>query len=427
LENFAMLREQLLWPAQNSRIQNQIERILSAVRKHLSMEVGFVSEFRDDKRIFRFVDSDPGLPIFPGGSDPLTDSYCNYVVRGLLPEVLQDAKENTIACAIKATHELPVGAHISVPIRLLNGSIYGTFCFFSRQANFSLGEKELEVVRVCADVASGLIEDAVSLGRGLLEKRQRIDEVIGSRNVTMVFQPIYRLADNRLVNFEALARIPSEPTRSPDLWFNEAVEVGRGTALEIMAVEEALKGLLALPHQTSLSLNLSPETIFSDDFEQLFAAFPCERLIIELTEHEPVKDYKALRERLAPYRSAGLRLAIDDVGAGYASFRHILDLGPNLIKLDTTLTRSIHSDVARQTLAKAITMFGRKMGCEVVAEGVETIEELEVLRAIGATKVQGYLVGRPMTLNDACKLPAALECKRKCSTRGKPLTVKLAS
>jgi EAL domain-containing protein (putative c-di-GMP-specific phosphodiesterase class I) len=183
----------------------------------------------------------------------------------------------------------------------------------------------------------------------------------------------------RLMNIEALARVPGTPVRSPEVWFNEALEVECGTALELMAVEEALKGLPALPQQTTLSLNLSPEAIVSDGFAKLFGNLPCERLIVELTEHEPVSDYAALRNRLAPYRSAGLRLAIDDVGAGYASFRHILDLNPDLIKLDTVLTRNIDSDIARRTLASAITMFGQKIGCEVVAEGVETIQELEAL------------------------------------------------
>jgi EAL domain-containing protein (putative c-di-GMP-specific phosphodiesterase class I) len=377
------------------------------------MDAGFVSEFRDGKRTFRFVDSEPEIPIHAGGADPLAESYCHYVARGLLPQLLRDAKENPIASAMQVTYDLPVGAHISVPIRLLNGSIYGTFCCFSRQPNHALAEKELEVVRVCAEVVSGLIEDAVSFGNELLEKRQRIEELIEGRNVTMVYQPIYRLADNRLMNFEALARIPGEPVRSPEAWFNEALEVERGIELELMAVEEALKGLPALPPQTSLSLNLSPDAIFSDGFAELFGGLPCDRLIVELTEHEPVLDYEALRNRLAPYRSAGLRLAIDDVGAGYASFRHILDLNPDLIKLDTVLTRNIDQDIARRTLANAITIFGRKMGCEVVAEGVETVQELETLRAIGATKVQGYLLGRPMPLSDAAHLPAVFDWKKR--------------
>jgi EAL domain-containing protein (putative c-di-GMP-specific phosphodiesterase class I) len=411
-----MLNEQLLWSAQNARIQTQVERILSSVRRHLAMDVGFVSEFRDGKRKFRFVDKEPEIPIDAGGADPLRESYCHYVARGLLPQLLNDAKENPITRAMRVTHELPVGAHISVPIRLLNGSIYGTFCCFSRQPNPALGEKELEVVRVCADVVSSLIEDAVAFGNGLLEKRQRIDELIEGRNVVMVYQPIYRLSDNRLMSFEALARIPAEPSRPPNYWFDEAVEVGRGTTLEFMAVEEATKGLLALPQKSSLSLNLSPDAIFSDEFEKVFDELPCERLIIELTEHEPVVDYGALRARLENYRSAGLRLAIDDVGAGYASFRHILDLSPDLIKLDIALTRNIDSDIARQTLARAITMFGRKMGCEVVAEGVETVQELETLRNIGATKVQGFLLGRPMILSDAAKLAPVFECKKlKCN------------
>jgi EAL domain-containing protein (putative c-di-GMP-specific phosphodiesterase class I) len=408
-----MFNDQLLRPAQKARIQTQVERILSSVRKHLAMDVGFVSEFRDGKRIFRFVDGDPAVPIYAGGADPLTDSYCHYVVQGLLPQILKDARENPIAGAMKATHELPVGAHVSVPIHLLNGSIYGTFCCFSRQPNHALGDKELEVVRVCANVVSGLIEDAILFGRELIEKEQRIDAVIENRDLAMVYQPIYRLADNRLMTFEALARFPGEPVRPPDVWFNEAAEVGRGTALELIAAEEAMKALLSLPQQTSLSLNLSPDAIFSDGFEQLFGDFPCERLIVELTEHAPVTDYDALCNRLARYRSAGLRLAIDDVGAGYGSFRHILDLSPDIIKLDTVLTRNIDSDLARQTLAKAITMFGRKMGCEVVAEGVETLQELDTLRAIGATKVQGYLIGRPMSLSAASDLPAIFECRKR--------------
>lgn len=404
-----MSGEELLWSAQNARIQAQVQRILASVRKHLGMDVGFVSEFREGRRLFRFVDSEPEIPIRAGNSNPLGDSFCHYVVHGLMPQLLTDAKDDPIAGAMKVTHELPVGAHISVPIRLLSGSVFGSFCCFSRQPNPSIAEKELEVVRVCADLVSGLIEDAVSFGNELREKRRRIEELIESRTITMVYQPIYRLEDNRLMNFEALARIPGDPPRSPDIWFNEALEVGCGPALELMAVEEALRGLPLLPRQTSLSLNLSPEAIFSEDFSRVFDTLPCERLIVELTEHEPVSDYDALRNRLAPYRSAGLRLAIDDVGAGYASFRHILDLSPDLIKLDTGLTRNIDSDIARQTLARAITMFGRKMGCEVVAEGVETVREIDALRAIGATKVQGYLVGRPMALRDAARLPPILD------------------
>lgn len=422
-----MLSDHSFQSMQDRRLQTEVERVLSSVRRHLSMEVGFVSEIRDDRRVFRFVDRESDIPVRAGDSDPLAESYCHHVIRGQLPPLLKDAQENPVAGSIKATRDLPVGAHISVPIRLPNGSIFGTFCCFSRQPSPALGENELEVVRVAADIVSSLIEDAIASGRELAARRRRIDDIIEDRSLTMVYQPIYRLADNRLMNFEALARFPGEPA-TPDILFKEAAGLGRGPALELMAVEEALKGLLGLPRQASLSLNLSPEAIFSDAFEALFDDLPCQRLIIELTEHEPVSDYEALRNRLARYRSNGLRLAIDDVGAGYASFRHILDLHPDLIKLDTVLTRSIDTDIARQTLAKAITMFGRKMGCEVVAEGVETTAELDTLRAIGATKVQGYLIGRPMPLADAAQLPALIECKgRKINPRPRLAGLRTAS
>jgi hypothetical protein len=84
-----MLNEQLLWSAQNARIQTQVERILSSVRRHLAMDVGFVSEFRDGKRKFRFVDKEPEIPIDAGGADPLRESYCHYVARGAIAPALE--------------------------------------------------------------------------------------------------------------------------------------------------------------------------------------------------------------------------------------------------------------------------------------------------------------------------------------------------
>lgn len=405
-----MLYEGILGSVQDARIRGQVDRILASLRRHLKMDVGFVSEFSGGKRIFKYVNGDGIVPVREGAWDPLEQSYCYYVVNGRVPEVLRDAKEHPLTGSMKVTHELPVGAHLSVPIRFTDGSIYGTLCCFRRLPDRSLGKKALEVIRACADMVSNLIEDALSVSNSLREKKIRIGHVIEHRSVQIVYQPIYRLADNRLVNFEALARFPHHPPRSPDVWFDEANEVGAGPTLELIAIEAALEGLSQLPVETSLSLNLSPGTALTPEFHRLFEASACARLILELTEHAPVTDYEEMKRNLAPYRAKGLRLAIDDVGAGHASFRHIVDLQPDLIKLDCLLTRNIDTDLARRTLAKAITSFGRTMGCEVVAEGVETSSELATLREAGATKVQGYLLGRPMALAQAARLPPTFSC-----------------
>lgn len=141
-------------------------------------------------------------------------------------------------------------------------------------------------------------------------------------------------------------------------------------------------------------------------FAAALAEAPLDRLVIELTEHAAVESYDALRRALAPLRARGLRLAIDDVGAGHATFRHVLDLAPELIKLDMSLIRGIEGDSARRALAEALTLYGRRIGCEVVAEGVETEAELAALREIGVTRVQGFLTGRPVPIAEAARLPS---------------------
>jgi EAL domain-containing protein (putative c-di-GMP-specific phosphodiesterase class I) len=212
------------------------------------------------------------------------------------------------------------------------------------------------------------------------------------------------LHDETVAGFECLARFETEPYRSPDQWFAEAEEVGLAEELEIALARKALEALSELPKDILLAVNFSPATIMTESFSKLFATLPLERVVLEVTEHAAVANYTELTARLHPFRLRGLRLAVDDAGAGHSSFRHVLDLRPDTIKLDMSLTRSIDRDRGRQALAGALSMFGRAMGSQIVAEGVESEAELEALRRVGVTKVQGYLTGRPMPLADAVQL-----------------------
>jgi EAL domain-containing protein (putative c-di-GMP-specific phosphodiesterase class I) len=127
-----------------------------------------------------------------------------------------------------------------------------------------------------------------------------------------------------------------------------------------------------------------------------------------MTEHAQVANYDELTAALQPHRTNGLRIAVDDAGAGYASFRHILRLEPELIKLDITITRDADSDPARSALAAALIGFAQNRGSSIVAEGVETAGELHEMRTLGATAAQGYYLGRPDTL-------ARIEGNTRCS------------
>jgi EAL domain-containing protein (putative c-di-GMP-specific phosphodiesterase class I) len=375
---------------------------LRAVRSHLGMDVAFLSEFTDGQRVFRHVDSSlENQPVKVGGADPLEASYCQRVVDGRLPELIQDATAVPAAMELPVTRALPVGAHLSVPIKLKDGSVYGTFCCFSFTPDLSLNQRDLGMMRVFADLAADVIERNLEKGKQRDEKAKRIQSVISGDGLSIVYQPIINVAQDKVVGFESLTRFSATPLRGPDVWFNEAASVGMGAQLEMRAVELAMAALDSLPRDVYLSFNVSPEALINGDLRRVLEGMPLERLVLEITEHATIDEYSELTNALAPLRTQGVRLAVDDAGAGFASFRHILRLQPDIIKLDMSLTRDIDTDAARRALASALIRFAHETGSKIVAEGVETASELRVLRSLDVNKAQGYFLGRPAPLANA--------------------------
>lgn len=373
---------------------------LQSVRRLLGMQVAFVSEFTGGRRVFRYVDAEPGsleLPV--GASDPLGESYCQRVVDGRLPELIRDATKIPEALTLPVTKALPVGAHLSVPIVFSDGRVYGTFCCFSTRPDETLNDRDIRMMRLFADITRRLLERQVVAEAARDEMNARIRDVLAHDRFSIVYQPIFRLAQSEIVGYEALTRFSAEPVRTPDKWFNEAAEVGLQAELELGAIRKALKGLERLPEQAYLSLNVSPRTIIEGPLDATFDGFPLDRLVLEVTEHASVADYELLERVLDPLRSHGLRLAIDDAGAGYSCFRHILRLKPDVIKLDMSLIQKIDSDPSSRALAIALIWFANETGSKVVAEGVETEAELRTLQELKVNKAQGYLLGRPQPLD----------------------------
>jgi len=383
-------------------VQQRLGRVLNAIRTHLGMDVAFVAEFADGRRVFRHVDSPhPDQPVKVGGSDPLEETYCQRVIDGRLPGLIHDAAQIPEALSLPVTTALPVGAHLSVPIRLKGGDIYGTFCCFSFTADTSLNQRDLAMLNVFADMAAEQIDQELEVSRSRKDIATRINAVLDGDILSMVYQPIRFLPDSRVVGFEALSRFSTIPARGPDIWFGEAAQVGLGLSLEIKAINLALQGLQHLPKDVYVAVNMAPETILAEEFQGIFRNWPLERIVLELTEHTTVSNYAAITTALKPLRDCGLRFAVDDVGAGYASFRHILSLSPDVIKLDTSITRNIDTDRSRRALARAVISFGQETGIGVIAEGVETVAELTALQKLGINKAQGYLIGKPEPISHA--------------------------
>lgn len=381
---------------------------LRAVREHLGMEVAFIAEFSGGHRVFRFVDAASDNPIIkPGDSNPLEESYCQRVVDGRLPQLMRDACQVPAALELPVTTALPVGAHLSVPIRLADGRTYGTFCCFSTTPDHSLRERDLSMLRMFADFSAKQIDRTLAANKARAEAADRIQAVIDGGQFSVVYQPIYHFEHDRITGFESLTRFGAQPTRSPDVWFNEAARVGLSVDLETLVIHEALRALETLPADVYLGLNASPQTILAGALNGLLESAPSDRVVIEVTEHAAIEEYAGLAKALKPLRDRGVKLAVDDAGAGYASFRHILELRPDLIKLDISLTRDIDSNASRRALAAALIRFAEETGSKIISEGVETERERAVLRDLGVCKAQGYLFGRPMPMAAAASLCCA--------------------
>lgn len=232
-----------------------------------------------------------------------------------------------------------------------------------------------------------------------LERREkRIRRALESEGVMeMVFQPIFSLS-GAVVGAEALARFRIAPRRGPDLWFAEAGQVGLRLELELAAAAAALNELPGLPSETYLSVNVSPKTLLSAAFRKLLKGSEPDRVVIEVTEHAPIDDYKRLNTALDRLRALGVRLAVDDAGAGFASLRHILRLAPDFIKLDRTLINGIENNRSQQALAAGLISFAERIHATIIAEGIERAAEVDMLTSLGVGYGQGFFLARPEPL-----------------------------
>jgi EAL domain-containing protein (putative c-di-GMP-specific phosphodiesterase class I)/DNA-binding response OmpR family regulator len=222
--------------------------------------------------------------------------------------------------------------------------------------------------------------------------RARLREDLTAGRFHPVFQPIVSLASRTTVGFEALTRF--DDGVSPDIRFAEAAGVGLGPDFEIATIRAALENAPGLPEDAFLSINVSPEFVLAGDGRFLALVKASKRqLVLELTEHVPIDDYQLVRDAIAAL--VDVRLAVDDAGAGYASFRHIIELRPTYAKLDISLVRGIDADDLRQALAAGLQYFADRSGCGLIAEGVESAAEADALQRMGIAFGQGFLFGRP--------------------------------
>ncbi len=241
-----------------------------------------------------------------------------------------------------------------------------------------------------AGLAGALLAPGIAGRPGYREARATLLGVIGHRAFRPVFQPIVDLAEGSTVGYEALTRF--DDGADPATRFAAAAATGLGVELELATLKAALQAAKGLSSSMWLSVNVSPRLVLSGAPLRSLLRRHGGDVVCEVTEHEEIGDYTRFRAMIA--RLPKVKIAIDDAGAGFANFRHVLELRPAYVKFDRSLIAGIDQDLIRQELLRGMLPFMRAARCHLIAEGIETKAELAVLQALGVPLGQGFLLGR---------------------------------
>jgi EAL domain-containing protein (putative c-di-GMP-specific phosphodiesterase class I) len=374
----------------------QLPRLLELARSHLDMDVAFFSAFDGGRQVYEEIVGDGAtFGIVLGQGTPLDDTFCQRVLDGRLPPVIPD---------VSAMPEplLPwgggrgIGAYVGVPLDLDDGRVYGTFCCLSTRPDPALDDRDLRFVTMVGD----LIAHEIRSRRRDRDVMRRTRDLIRSCGMAIALQPIRDLATGRHAGFESLARFPTG-WRGPAETFAQARAAGVGVELEAHAVDRAIELLPNLRTGQFLAVNLSPRAVV--ELAPVIAeehAAVLDRLVVEVTEIAVVERYDVMRSCLEHLRDAGLRLAVDDLGAGFSSLQHLVELRPDIVKLDRSIIHGVADDPVRWRVVRAVTTLASELGWSVVAEGVERPVDLQTVTDLEVDAAQGYAIGRPSTDHD---------------------------
>jgi EAL domain-containing protein (putative c-di-GMP-specific phosphodiesterase class I) len=377
---------------QRSDTDLKVAELLRTAKNSLGLSLTFLTRMDGEVQHLEVVES--SIPFFHDGqTQPQATSLCQAILDGKLPSVIPNVAKLPEAKRLPAARFPRIRSYVSVPVSLSDGTLYGTFCAAGFTADNDLTKRDRALMEVLASAAATIIEPGVQERRREAVIRERLQPILEANGPRIVLQPIVALRDGARVGAEALSRFPKEWGQPPDEVFGDAASIGLGLELEMLAVRRATDEFVGLPGY--LSINFSAQTILDDRCQKFLKGLPLERVVLELSEHDPVSDYGQLIDALTPLRQKGLRLAIDDVGAGFASLRHILLTSPDVIKLDRSIVTGVANDPVLRRLIHSLSDFGHDAGAAVVAEGVETREDAIVLRDAGVDFGQGWYFARP--------------------------------
>jgi len=228
------------------------------------------------------------------------------------------------------------------------------------------------------------------------------DETKLEYSITHWFQPIYHLKDSHIVGYEALLRDASRYSVSPVEIFREADKKGLQNALDRISIKTALEAYK--DEENPLFLNVFPSTLMEKNFLGWWDTYAGaqKNIVLELLENEPIRDWEALKNVTRALQTRGVKIAVDDMGGGYSFFQQWIELDPDYIKLDRYFAENLSTSSRKQkTVSSLVDLLSETT--EIIIEGIERKEDLDIAERLGITYAQGFLLGRPSPLKDFCR------------------------
>ena len=352
-----------------------IEALATRIRSRLVQELGndflIASGALEDEQILVFLQRDLGDSDFYTHDLPLLAqelrAYVAVCLKGIIYPYLYRAPD------------LPVGSGIGFnrPFHRIESQV-------RRLVNSTLRTAHFELERCNR-------ERATTLERILLEE-----------NVDSVFEPIVKLSEMKITGYEALSRGPTGTgLESPLNLFAIAESCGFEYELDNLCRRQALRNAHGIQPDQKLFLNILPSSIHDPDFagarvrEMLgdLGLAPC-NLVLEISERQAISNYPIFLEAIDHFSRLGFEIALDDTGAGFSSLEAALELNPRYLKIDMSLVRGIEGNPQKQEAMRGLHSLSEKMSSTVIAEGIETRSELEVIQDLGIEYGQGFIFGR---------------------------------
>jgi EAL domain-containing protein (putative c-di-GMP-specific phosphodiesterase class I) len=236
-------------------------------------------------------------------------------------------------------------------------------------------------------------------------KKQKILELIDNDSFTVHFQSVFSARGGSVYGCESLARIKEDSLINIGGLFKDAIATGIISLVDVICRENAMKEAASQGINQSglyLFINVCPETLIdpahrlgiTDELAERYC-IQKEKIILELTEETAIKDYLFFKETVAYYRRRGYKIAIDDFGSGYGSLKMLSIIEPDFVKIDRYFISNIDSETVKLNLVDSIATACHRMGIKVIAEGIETGEELNAVSGVGVELLQGYYLSRP--------------------------------